>query len=28
MERAMRSCDAMIVNMTLFHGPSADVGSA
>jgi nucleoside 2-deoxyribosyltransferase len=28
MERAMRSCDAMIVNVTPFRGPSADVGSA
>lgn len=28
MERAMRSCDAMIVNLTPFRGPSADVGSA
>jgi nucleoside 2-deoxyribosyltransferase len=24
----MESCDAMIVNLTPFHGPSADVGSA
>ena len=28
MERAMRACDAMIVNLTPFRGPSADVGSA
>jgi nucleoside 2-deoxyribosyltransferase len=28
MERAMRGCDAMIVNLTPFRGPSADVGSA
>jgi nucleoside 2-deoxyribosyltransferase len=28
MELLMRSCDAMIVNLTPFHGPSADVGSA
>jgi nucleoside 2-deoxyribosyltransferase len=28
MERAMRSCDAMIANLTPFRGPSADVGSA
>jgi len=28
MERAMHSCDAMIVNLTPFRGPSADVGSA
>jgi nucleoside 2-deoxyribosyltransferase len=28
MERAMRSCDAMVVNLTPFRGPSADVGSA
>jgi nucleoside 2-deoxyribosyltransferase len=28
METLMRGCDAMIVNMTPFHGPSADVGSA
>lgn len=28
MERAMRTCDAMIVNLTPFRGPSADVGSA
>jgi nucleoside 2-deoxyribosyltransferase len=28
MERAMRDCDAMIVNLTPFRGPSADVGSA
>ena len=28
MERVMRSCDAMIVNLTPFRGPSADVGSA
>jgi len=28
MERALRSCDAMIVNLTPFRGPSADVGSA
>jgi nucleoside 2-deoxyribosyltransferase len=28
MERAMRSCDAIIVNLTPFRGPSADVGSA
>src|SRR5262249_45488921 len=27
-ERAMRGCDAMIVNLTPFRGPSADVGSA
>lgn len=28
MERVMRTCDAMIVNLTPFRGPSADVGSA
>jgi nucleoside 2-deoxyribosyltransferase len=28
MERVMRGCDAMIVNLTPFRGPSADVGSA
>ena len=28
MEHAMRSCDAMIANLTPFRGPSADVGSA
>jgi nucleoside 2-deoxyribosyltransferase len=28
MERVMRNCDAMIVNLTPFRGPSADVGSA
>ena len=28
MERAMRGCDAMIVNLTPFRGPSADVDSA
>lgn len=28
MERAMQACDAMIVNLTPFRGPSADVGSA
>src|SRR5690242_13353484 len=28
MEALMRGCDAMIVNLTPFHGPSADVGSA
>jgi nucleoside 2-deoxyribosyltransferase len=28
MERIMRNCDAMIVNLTPFRGPSADVGSA
>lgn len=28
MEHAMQSCDAMIVNLTPFRGPSADVGSA
>lgn len=27
MERVMRRCDAMIVNLTPFRGPSADVGS-
>jgi nucleoside 2-deoxyribosyltransferase len=27
-ERVMRTCDAMIVNLTPFRGPSADVGSA
>jgi nucleoside 2-deoxyribosyltransferase len=27
MERVMRTCDAMIVNLTPFRGPSADVGS-
>src|SRR6476646_10390537 len=27
-ERVMRDCDAMIVNLTPFRGPSADVGSA
>jgi nucleoside 2-deoxyribosyltransferase len=28
MERLMRTCDAMIANLTPFRGPSADVGSA
>jgi len=28
MERVMQACDAMIVNLTPFRGPSADVGSA
>ena len=28
MELTMRGCDAMIVNLTPFRGPSADVGSA
>jgi nucleoside 2-deoxyribosyltransferase len=28
MEQAIRSCDAMIVNLTPFRGPSADVGAA
>jgi nucleoside 2-deoxyribosyltransferase len=28
MEGAMRGCDAMVVNLTPFRGPSADVGSA
>ena len=28
MERVMRRCDAMIVNLTPFRGPSANVGSA
>jgi len=28
MERVMRTCDAMIVNLTPFRSPSADVGSA
>jgi nucleoside 2-deoxyribosyltransferase len=28
MERVMRGCDAMIVNLTPFRGPSADAGSA
>jgi nucleoside 2-deoxyribosyltransferase len=28
MERVMRTCDAMNVNLTPFRGPSADVGSA
>src|SRR5580704_5443309 len=28
MERVMQGCDAMIVNITPFRGPSADVGSA
>ena len=28
MECVMRTCDAMIVNLTPFRGPSADVGSA
>ena len=28
MEHVMRGCDAMIVNLTPFRGPSADVGSA
>ena len=28
MERVMRGCGAMIVNLTPFRGPSADVGSA
>ncbi len=27
-ERWMHACDAMIVNLTPFHGPSMDVGSA
>lgn len=27
-ELLMRSCDAMVVNLTPFRGPSADVGSA
>jgi nucleoside 2-deoxyribosyltransferase len=27
-ERLMRSCDTMIVNLTPFRGPSADVGAA
>jgi nucleoside 2-deoxyribosyltransferase len=27
-ERAMQGCDAMIVNLTPFRGPSADVGAA
>ena len=27
MERILRGCDAMIVNLTPFRGPSADVGS-
>ena len=27
-ERIMRTCDAAIVNLTPFRGPSADVGSA
>lgn len=27
-ERVMRSCDAAIINMTPFHGPSMDVGTA
>lgn len=28
LERTMRACDGAIVNMTPFHGPSADVGTA
>lgn len=28
MEHLMRTCDALIVNLTPFRGPSADVGSA
>ena len=28
MERVMQGCDAMIVNLTPFRGPSADIGSA
>ncbi|MGR3375152.1 nucleoside 2-deoxyribosyltransferase [Salipiger abyssi] len=28
MERALSDCDAMIVNLTPFHGPSVDVGTA
>ena len=28
MERVMRGCDTMVVNLTPFRGPSADVGSA
>lgn len=28
MERLMADCEAMIVNLTPFHGPSMDVGSA
>jgi hypothetical protein len=28
MERIMRTCDAVILNLTPFRGPSADVGSA
>lgn len=28
LERVMRDCDAAIVNITPFHGPSMDVGSA
>lgn len=28
MERAMSDCDAIIVNMTPYHGPSMDAGSA
>lgn len=28
MERTLRGCDAIIVNLTPFRGPSADVGSA
>jgi len=28
MEHVMRTCDAMIVNLTPFRGPSVDVGSA
>lgn len=28
MERTLRGCDAIIVNVTPFRGPSADVGSA
>ena len=28
METLMRGCDLMIVNLTPFRGPSADVGSA
>ena len=28
MESAMRACDGMIANITPYHGPSADVGSA
>jgi nucleoside 2-deoxyribosyltransferase len=28
MERIMRTCDAAVVNLTPFRGPSADVGTA